>query len=101
VTTLFKNRTTDGQSAQHTISQDITTIVAGNDDEVVWERCRLHAEIETKAGSGEFVSVQDWDMRAPGVRNVVTNGAAGLKLRVHLLGTQLTDVTPNISVEAN
>lgn len=98
MTTLFDNQTEDGVSASHTIAEDITTIVATGGN---WERVRLVLQLETAVGSGVYVDVPEWEMRGPGSKNVVTNGAAGRKLKVRLLGADLTDTIPGITVDAN
>lgn len=98
MTALFTGDSVEQDSGTHTIATDQTTVVAWGDP---WERCRLLLLLETANGSGVFKEVPEWEMVGPGSKNVVTRGAAGLKMKLRLLGTNLTSVAPRISANAN
>lgn len=96
MTTLSQDRQTDGDSDAHTITGDVTTVVAKGDP---WGRVRLLGMLEDRAGSNTFTVISDWEMTAPGSKNVITSGAAGRKFKTKQLGSGLGD-TPKITVDA-
>jgi len=93
-TAMFTNQSVDADSAQHVLATDITTIVAQG---APWGRSRLVLFIETSAASGVFEVVPDWEMKSPGSKNVIANGAAGQAVFVRLIdaGIDMSSVTVN------
>lgn len=78
---VFTNQTTSGLSLVFQLTKDIHKVTVDSDN---YERARFTLMIEDEAGSGNYVAQPDWTINQNGSKNIVTNGATGVNVRLNL-----------------